>query len=80
MINEEDDIDVMGRGEETAEPVVNVQNLLREAAEPSQREGPHTAEQKAEEGGCCCRKPYCEHTAAGGELGTPAGRSSSASI
>lgn len=38
-INREDNTDVIGHGEETAKPVVEVENVLGEAAEPGQSRG-----------------------------------------
>lgn len=47
MINKEDNSDVIGHGEETAKPVLKMENTLKEAAEPSQSEEVYTAEQKS---------------------------------
>lgn len=42
-IKKEDNSDVIAHGEETAESVVNMDNMLKEAAEPKQSKKVYTA-------------------------------------
>lgn len=46
MIKKEDNSGVIAHGEETAESVVKMDNMLKEAAEPKQNEKVYTAQQK----------------------------------
>lgn len=47
MINKEDNSDVIGHGEETAKSLVKMENTLKEAATPRQREEVYTVEQQS---------------------------------
>lgn len=47
MINKEDNSDVIGHGEETAKPVVKMENTLKESAELNRSEEVCAAEQKS---------------------------------
>lgn len=64
MINREDNTDVIGHGEETAKPVVEVENVLGEAAEPGQSGGICTAQESV----CWCGKLCCWHTGHSGRV------------
>lgn len=79
MINKEDNSDVIGHGEETAKPVVKMENMLKDAAEPSQSKEVNTAEQKSNLGAGAGNFAMSTPITTGG-LGTSAGKSPSYDI
>ena len=76
MINKEDNSDVIGCGEQTAKPVVKMENTLKEAAKPSQSEEVYTAEQKSNLGAGAGNFTMSTPVTMGG-VGTSAGKSPS---